>query len=149
MPNVNPNAPTIVPGLAKPGQFPQWGVGGGTPGSSSGWKIVEATNESQRMSYLSQGYDLWFPSKSAAQNWLSQEENPYTSGNPPVPNPLSGLAAIGNSFSQLTQANTWLRLGGGVLGIILIAVGIARMTHAVPAATAIARKVGAVGLAAA
>lgn len=51
---------------------------------------------------------------------------------------LTGLNAIGDFFSRLTQSNTWLRIGEGVLGIILIAVGIARMTHAVPIATKIA-----------
>lgn len=56
-------------------------------------------------------------------------------------NPLSGLAAIGDFFSRLSQANTWLRIGEGLLGIILIAVGLAKMTHAVPAATKIARAV--------
>ena len=59
----------------------------------------------------------------------------------PVGNPLTGLAAIGDFFSRLSQANTWLRLGEGILGIMLIAVGVARMTRAVPAATRIAKAV--------
>jgi hypothetical protein len=54
---------------------------------------------------------------------------------------LTGLAAIGDFFQRLTQGNTWLRIGEGLLGIILIAVGLAHMTRAVPIATAIARKV--------
>lgn len=60
---------------------------------------------------------------------------------PSVPNPLSGLASIGDFFSRLTNANTWLRLGEVVLGVLLIAVGVAKMTNAVPAATKIARAV--------
>jgi hypothetical protein len=55
--------------------------------------------------------------------------------------PLTGLAAVGDFFQRLTQGSTWLRIAEGLLGIILLAVGIARMTHAVPIATAIARKV--------
>ena len=54
---------------------------------------------------------------------------------------LTGLAAIGDFFQRLTQGNTWLRIGEGLLGIILIAVGLAHMSHAVPVATAIASKV--------
>lgn len=61
--------------------------------------------------------------------------------------PLSGLAAIGDFFARLTQASTWIRVGEVVLGLILIAVGVARITHAIPAATRIAKGVGAVALA--
>lgn len=61
-------------------------------------------------------------------------------------NTIPGLAQIGDFFSRLTEANTWLRIGEGILGIVLIAIGIARLTNAVPAATAIASKVGTVGL---
>jgi hypothetical protein len=55
--------------------------------------------------------------------------------------PLSGIAAVGDFFSRLTNPNTWLRIGEVLLGIVLIAVGLAKMTHAVPIATAIAAKV--------
>jgi len=46
-----------------------------------------------------------------------------------------------NPFSALFQANIWLRVGEVALGIILIAVGVARLTNAVPIATKIARYV--------
>jgi hypothetical protein len=58
-----------------------------------------------------------------------------------APNPLTGLAAVGDFFQRLTQAHTWERIAEVVLGIILIGVGLAHMTHAVPIATAIASKV--------
>ena len=58
-----------------------------------------------------------------------------------IPNPLTGLAAIGDFFGRLTSANLWERVGEVVLGIILIAVGLAKLTGAVPIATAIASKV--------
>lgn len=56
-------------------------------------------------------------------------------GNPPtgstgVGNPLSGLDAIGAFFSTLTQANTWLRIGEGLLGIVLIGISLAKITGA-------------------
>lgn len=44
--------------------------------------------------------------------------------------PLSGLKAIGDFFSRLTQANTWIRVGEVLLGVILLAVGMARITGA-------------------
>jgi hypothetical protein len=54
---------------------------------------------------------------------------------------LTGINAVGDFASRLTQAHTWERVAEVLLGVILIAVGIARMTHAVPIATAIAAKV--------
>ena len=60
--------------------------------------------------------------------------------------PLSGLAAIGNFFNSLSQASTWIRVGEVLLGLILVAVGLARLTHAVPVATKVATAVGTKGL---
>lgn len=57
-----------------------------------------------------------------------------------------GLTAIGDFFSDLSRASTWIRVGQVVLGLILIAVGVARITHAVPVATSIARTAGAVAI---
>jgi hypothetical protein len=42
----------------------------------------------------------------------------------------TGLAAIGNFFGRLEQANTWVCVGETILGLILIAVGLARITDA-------------------
>jgi hypothetical protein len=55
--------------------------------------------------------------------------------------PVGGITAIGDFFGRLTERNTWIRIAEVALGIILIAVGLTRMTHAVPIATAIAAKV--------
>lgn len=60
------------------------------------------------------------------------------SSNGHLPSPLTGLAAIGAFFAALSQASTWLRIGEGVLGLVLVAVGVARITNAVPIATKIA-----------
>jgi hypothetical protein len=53
----------------------------------------------------------------------------------------SWATGLGTLLGDLTNKNTWLRVAEGLLGIILIAVGLAHMTHAVPIATAIASKV--------
>lgn len=60
---------------------------------------------------------------------------------PSIPNPLSGIAAVGDFFQRLTQAATWLRIFEIGIGILLVGVGIASMTKAVPLATGIARMV--------
>jgi hypothetical protein len=51
-------------------------------------------------------------------------------GAPRMPKITDPLQAIGDFFSKLGQANTWIRVGEVLLGIILLAVGAARITHA-------------------
>lgn len=48
---------------------------------------------------------------------------------------------LGSIFSVFQDASLWLRIGEGLLGIVLIAVGVAKLTGAVPAATKIAAAV--------
>lgn len=43
-----------------------------------------------------------------------------------------------NPLAGLFQPNLWLRVGEVMLGLILIAIGVAQLTHAVPIATKIA-----------
>ena len=42
----------------------------------------------------------------------------------------TGIDAVGAFFNRLTEANTWLRIAEGALGIILIAVALAKLTGA-------------------
>jgi hypothetical protein len=60
---------------------------------------------------------------------------------------LTGLNALGSFFGG-SSAGWLLRTAEIALGLLLIAVGVAKLTNSVPAATAIAKKLGAVGLAA-
>lgn len=138
-----PQGQPIAPGIASGNSYPQWGVGGGTPGSSSGWKIVEAKTEAQKTSYLSQGYDAWFDSQSAAQSYESSEESPVGSGEPQgaLENAIPGLAQVGDLFGALTQANTWIRVAKVVFGGVLLIIGIAHITGAGNAVASAARKV--------
>jgi hypothetical protein len=46
---------------------------------------------------------------------------------------------VGGFLSALANPNTWLRVGEVALGLILIAVGLAKMTSAIPAVNKIAR----------
>jgi hypothetical protein len=50
----------------------------------------------------------------------------------------AAVVSVSDFLGRLTQASTWLRIGEGILGIVLIAVGVARMTNAVSVATKIA-----------
>jgi hypothetical protein len=72
--------------------------------------------------------------KTGTSNAVSQELTGSATG-------LAGLSQIGAFFSTLVQAATWERIAEVLLGTILIAVGVAHMTKAVPIATAIASKV--------
>ena len=49
--------------------------------------------------------------------------------------PLAGIAGI---LSTLTNANTWLRIGEGVLGIVLIGIGLFAVTKSTDAGKAVA-----------
>lgn len=53
---------------------------------------------------------------------------PIIGGGVHLPNPLSGVNAIGDFFNKLGQANTWIRVAEVVLGIALIGIGIAHAT---------------------
>jgi hypothetical protein len=57
---------------------------------------------------------------------------------------IPGVSQIGTFFSSLGEANTWIRFGEVVLGLILLGIGVARLTHAIPVATQVAKTVGAV-----
>lgn len=53
-----------------------------------------------------------------------------------VQGPLSGLAAIGDFFSKLGQANTWLRVAEVLLGAGIIIVALAKLASDTPAGRA-------------
>ena len=85
----------------------------------------------------------------ALEHSIYKQETPawskpgYNSTSPLVPQtgPLSGLATVGDFFTRLGQANTWIRVGEVILGLVLISVGVAKLTNAVPVATQIAKVV--------
>lgn len=71
----------------------------------------------------------------------------------PALNAASGIVSTGinatgagiNLINALTQASTWIRIAEVVLGLVLIAVGVARLTNAVPLATKTARTAAKIG----
>lgn len=48
---------------------------------------------------------------------------------PDLPNPLSGINAVGDFFQRLTQPATWTRVGEVLLGGILVYVGVRALAH--------------------
>lgn len=69
---------------------------------------------------------------------------------PSIPTPGDNLKSIGSAvkaidwggfLSALSNANTWIRVAEVLVGVLLIAVGVAQLTHAVPIATKIAKAV--------
>ena len=67
--------------------------------------------------------------------------NPSGAGATPTPTSISGAAGTSGLtafLARLSQASTWLRVAEVLLGVVLLAVGIARITNAVPIATQIA-----------
>jgi hypothetical protein len=137
MPAVPPGA-TIAPGIVAPASgYPQYGVGGGTPGSSGGWNIVTANNDAQKLKYASQGYLTWFSTQADAQAFIGSESGPL-SGN--LSGPLAPLGEIGDFFHRLTEAETWIRFGEVGVGVILLYAGLRALSHGSSVAGVGARK---------
>jgi hypothetical protein len=109
----------------------------GDIGISAGWHQlpVPATDtEAQAAAEAKKLYPTGTaPTTSTAQQ-VVQEAGQIAGTSQVIP----GLQQIGTFFGALAEGNTWIRVAEGLLGIILIAVGLARLTHAVPAATKIA-----------
>jgi hypothetical protein len=104
--------------------------GGARGPQSTNYVVVQATN---RPTNAVAGP---FQTKADAENW---QTGANTAGNSPgsvtggVTDALAkatGIDAIGTFFNDLEQGNTWLRIAEGALGIILIAVALAKLTGA-------------------
>lgn len=101
------------------------------------------------------GGPLWgpFDSLSAAQQFAQshgptdpvQKMDSLTPGIPGL-DQLSGLTSgVLGFLGALTDPHTWLRVAEVILGLVLIAVGLAKLTNAVPIATRTAAKAAKIG----
>jgi hypothetical protein len=113
VPNLPPGA--SIPGtVTDPNKFPQWGL------RTSDGKTIEAKNGAEKITDITQGYTTWFSTQQAAQSFNATQHG-FASGQVPG---ISGLAAIGDFFARLTQANTWIRVGEFVAGGLILYVGL-------------------------
>ncbi len=136
---VNPSQP-INGVVTNPNKYPQWGVNNPSGNlTSKGDVIAEAHNAAEKNKLLDKGYFIWFVSRAAAEAFIASENSPFN-GN--LPSPLGGLDAIGAFFSTLAEPNLWKRVGYVGLGVVLLAIGVAKLTNAVPIATKIAKTAG-------
>jgi hypothetical protein len=55
-----------------------------------------------------------------------------------IPNPSDALSGIASTISALSNPNTWLRIGEGILGIVLIGIGLMAVTKSTDAGKAVA-----------
>ncbi len=137
----------------------QWWVINTSPASGSPtiYTVMEGTNAEAENYPGGGGVSGPYSSQAAADKVAngmpqnSNQPNPFIPGTSVTPGgqvtgggPLAGLASVANFFGQLGQANTWIRVGEVLLGLVLLAVGVARITHTIPAATKIAKTAGAV-----
>lgn len=130
--------------------------------ATSGWFVVAAIGELQVHSYSGTEYTTvlaatkdtpplaWGPyaTESAADTEMATLKKTGVPGvqTTPAKSPLSSLKnpldAADQFLGNLANANTWIRVGEVLLGLILIAIGVAELTHAVPIATSIAKTAG-------
>ena len=114
-------------------------------GTTTAWTVVHATSASQVL-FLENSGLTYYPTRAAAQQQASaQNRNVDPSGQGSnIPNPLSGLAAIGAFFNKLGEKNTWVRVGEFACGAILVAIGLNSMLKGKPLSivTGAAGKVG-------
>lgn len=135
MANVPVGGP-VAPGIVQnQNQYPQYGVGGGSPGNAAGWNIVTANNATDKQNDMNKGYLVWFSSKDAAHNFISSESSAFGSGSIGLSNPLAALAGIARGLADfvgtiehiwkiLTNWRMWASLGWLVLGVIVLLAGI-------------------------
>jgi hypothetical protein len=121
---------TGIPGAVEVGDttFPQWGV------IQTPFSVKEATSQAEKTADMKAGYFLWFTSAAAANAQSTETEGQ-------VPNPLTGVDAIGAFFNSLGEASTWIRVAKVLVGGVLLLVGLAHMTGADNAVASAARKV--------
>ena len=129
----------VMPGIIS--QF----IGAVFTGQHGTYTVVK-TVKGNRLSnqYMSAGYGPPYDSYAAAMA-AAKAVSKQAKANTTKPSLLqpggSGVANSTNPLAGLFQANIWMRVGEVVLGIVLIAVGVAQLTHAVPLATSIAKVV--------
>jgi hypothetical protein len=118
---------------------------------SQGWKAWEAYTNGRYKAFLSSATKAYANIQSDAKKegkTLDQKMSEI-SGKAGVPGDIvadaagaastiiPGVKEIGEFFNALTQGNTWIRVGEGALGLLLLVVGVAAITRGTPIGSAI------------
>lgn len=123
-------------------------------------EIKHITNWFERQYYNSLGWYSRFPTRAQAEAYRAAHppthKNPFNPTNPTNPANKGLRAGAGAAadaakdavtgvtndvLKPLFQGNIWIRVAEVALGVVLIAVGVARLTNALPVATKIAKAV--------
>lgn len=113
-----------------PGQGSNTGPFGIPPGGP--WFVNNASGTIQRQSNpvaaeaLAQSGWTGFPTQELAKAFANK--GPAGTVKAVGQSAFSGINAVGDFANKLTQANTWLRIAEGLLGIVLIGVALAKLT---------------------
>lgn len=116
--------------MPSPGQVSNTGPFGVPPGGP--WFVNNASGTIQRQSNpvlaegLAQSGWTGFATQAAAKAFANK--GPAGQAKQVTQSAFSGINAVGDFANKLTQANTWLRIAEGLLGIVLIAVALAKLT---------------------
>ena len=95
-------------------------------------------------------HELDIPGSATAAQAAAEAVKEFPTGKTPttqgIANPVNDITraagmTLGNAFSLNASPGFLMRLAEGILGVVLIAVGVAQLTRAVPLATSIAKAV--------
>lgn len=124
-------------------------VAGGGSGGAAVPTVIQSASQPQSGGDIQWVYGP-YPSKAAAQADLNSGPSSgkllNSRGLTDNSSAKPGQSLSSSILGPFEEAATWERVAIGLLGIVLIAIGVARLTHAVPAATDIAKTAGAVAI---
>jgi hypothetical protein len=121
--------------------FPEWFVGPPVVGGANQYQVAEASTAAEAAKLSGEGYKGPYATQALAQQAAAKATATATSTEVSLPNPLTGVDAIGAFFNKLGDASTWIRVGKVVIGALLLVVGLVHITGVEGAAANIARKV--------
>jgi hypothetical protein len=128
------NLPTgsTIPGVSTGTTgYPQYGVSQ----VNGKYVIKAAANAAAKQTDIDNGYDVWFPTKAAANSYISSESS-LLNGNVPNPAEILGLPTLSH------LRNLMVRSAKVIVGMLLIAMGAAKIFHVEQAVKDVAPIVG-------
>jgi hypothetical protein len=101
-------AGSTIPGVVSPtAGYPQYGVSQ----VSGKYVIKEAANPAAKQADIDAGYVVWFPTRAAANSYISSESS-LLNGNVPSPATILGLPTLSNLRGLMVRS---VKVAGGLL----------------------------------